>query len=161
VSDRITITKTTRHGSRNLHTFVLEEGDWWAWNPPSRGQTKEWRREIVNAGLGAQFNGDLVVFGRHDEQPPRPSRNSSDRPLKDYEAPVPLAKGVNTAGATLAVILDALHSADRHKVDLGNVKAIVSELGSYISSFVKSDGAQRRRAEKALYAEILKRCTTI
>jgi hypothetical protein len=162
VSDySITISKATRHGRRNLHTFVFEDGNWWAWNPPSRGQIDEWRRETVAAGRAARFDEELVVFGQIDEQPTRPHRTTSDRALKDYEKSVKLADGVNAEGPTLAVILDALHSDRRPSVDIDDIKTVLSELGSQIKRLDTLPDEQRQHATPALYTEILRRCTTL
>ena len=52
-------------------------------------------------------------------------------------------------------------SGARHFVDLSDVKAIVSQLGSRIGALATLTDHQRRIAEPALFGEILRRCTTM
>jgi hypothetical protein len=74
---------------------------------------------------------------------------------------VTLAQGVDIPATTLAAILDALVSKARHRIDLKDIKVIVSQLGSHIAGLYTLTGEQRRLAGWALYTEILRRCTTM
>lgn len=83
-------------------------------------------------------------------------------PLHHVTARLKLADGQRVTGTTLAVILDALRVTDRRPtVDSGDVKAVVSVLGSSIAAFVAAPVEQRRHAEAALYTEICRRCTIV
>jgi hypothetical protein len=90
-------------------------------------------------------------------------RNTADDsvPLENRDGTVFLADGVNPAAATLAVVLSALHSDGRNQVDLGDVKVVLSQLGSRIRQLNALDGTQRRHAQQALCVQILRRCTTL
>jgi len=74
---------------------------------------------------------------------------------------VDLGEGVTPLGFTLAVVLEALHRDGRRGVDLGDLKVVLSQLGSRITALDTLSDEQRRHAQPALYSEILKRCTKI
>jgi hypothetical protein len=75
--------------------------------------------------------------------------------------PVHLADGVDPPGTTLAIILEALERAERFKVDLDDLKLVLSQLGGRIAQFTSSDVKTQQYAEQPLYTEILARCTTM
>ena len=80
------------------------------------------------------------------------------RPLP---AIVPLAQGVDVPARTLVVILEALVSKARHRIDLADVNRIVSQLSPHIARLHTLSEEQRRLAEPALYTQILARCSTM
>ena len=92
---------------------------------------------------------------------PPPARRDLGTSLYDElgDKTIHLADGADVSPETLTVILDALRSDQRHKVDLTDLKCVISQLGSRNSSSLSDE--QRRHAEDALYPEILRRCTTL
>lgn len=155
----VTVTAQTRRGRTNLHTFGIqseaEHLGWFVETPASRKQLKErtmpglvlptsWppspRREI-----GARYYGPIGTghYGPTDD------------------GPIHLASGVDVPRRTLTVILDALRSGEKHEVDVRYINFVVSQLGSRIAQLDTLDSEQRRHAEGALYAEILRRCTSL
>jgi hypothetical protein len=85
---------------------------------------------------------------------------SSSARLIDHKS-VDLTPGFDIPVTALTVVLDALRSDGRRKVDVGDIKLIVSQLGSRITQLGGLDDETRRYAEAALYKEILWRCITI
>jgi|SRR6185312_1629476 len=83
---------------------------------------------------------------------------TDSRPLPDV---IDLAKGVDVSRGTLEVVFDALVSAERHRIDVADLKRVVSQLGSRIRQLNNLSGEQRRLAEPALYTEILARCSSM
>jgi hypothetical protein len=61
----------------------------------------------------------------------------------------------------MATILDALQSDARHQVDLADVLRVRSQIGPRILQFNTGPRGHREHAERALYAEILRRCTNL
>ena len=59
------------------------------------------------------------------------------------------------------MVFDALVSAGRHRIDLADINRIVSQLGSRIVGLPTLAPEQRRIAEPALYAEILRACSSM
>lgn len=166
----------TARGSRNkrtfLHTFAFREraevdgfayGDhdatWVVATPLTSGQADqaEARRGRTRAPAiaerrdGAGEQGDeliaesFVAFGSESMK----------------QVPVRLAQGVDVQPAVLSVILNALHSHGRHEVDIGDIKVVVSQLGSVISKFIALPDEMARNAEATLYSEILQRCSML
>jgi hypothetical protein len=149
----ITVSTVTRHGRTNLHTFgkLLEAQHlrWFLETPPSRKQVKE--RLTPHSPFGVQ------------SWPPPPRRQVVGHDLYDElrDGPFHLFAGVDPSSATLAVVLNALRSGQRHEVDLGDIKLVLSQLGSDITRLNTLSGEQRQHAEAALYPKILQRCTTL
>lgn len=86
---------------------------------------------------------------------------------------VHLADGVDIAAGTMAFILDALRSDERHHVDIDDIKLVVSQLGSQIARIPELPTLARRDSptpeqveqlttvrliQKALHKEVLRRC---
>jgi len=154
----VTVTAQTRRGRTKLHTFGIQSESehlgWFAETPASRKQLKE--RIVPGLVLPTSW-------------PPAPRREIGARyyaPIgtDSYgpvdEGPIHLAPGVDVPRRTLNVILNALRSADRTSVDLGDITTVVSQLGSRIGRLGSLDEVQRRHAEPALYSQILERCTS-
>lgn len=142
---RVLVSDRTHHGRRKLHTFVVHTaGERWCREPDIakavRGQ--------FDRGQGTPRNPvDLAEAGM------------LRTPLADVEH---LAPGVDVSGPTLAFIFEALASGGRHEVDLKDLNRIVSQLGSLIArTAALAEGGARQQAEAALFAEILRRCTTV
>ena len=129
---RIVVTEQTRHGRTKRHTFVLD--------PFADDDPEHWGRETEKP---IRAHGELVTF---------------TEPLRET---VSLARGVDMPSSVLVVILEALVSDARHSVDLADIKVVVSQLGSRLGTLDTLSAEQRRRAEPALFAEVLSRCTTI
>lgn len=70
---------------------------------------------------------------------------------RDFRIPVHIAN----------VIFDALRADKRHRVDIDDMKTVVSQLGSQISGLGQLPAEHRRRAEQALCTLILGRCTNL
>ncbi|MGO9352184.1 MAG: hypothetical protein ACLP3C_15675 [Mycobacterium sp.] len=131
----------TEHGSTKRHRFVLDPdtedepgGPHWRWyagKPPARGAFTE---------RGQRWWG---------------------APRRPLPAITDLAKGVDVPGPTLEVVFDALVSGRRHRIDLADIKRIVSQLGSRIARLDTLAADQRRLVEPALYTEILARCISM
>ncbi len=133
---RYAIVVKTRRGadSRSARTFASNSpGEWFRVLPRSARQS---RREDLRNGPTTEPLGDGTVH---------------------------LAEGFEPRASHLTVILDALRSGDRHDVDLADIRLVVTDnsLGRRISSLSTLTAEQRRLAQPALYAEILRRCTII
>jgi len=159
----VDICAPTRRGRTTLHTFAFLDpvpGGWWPQHVPTEKQTRvlqrevQARREIRERGGDPGSPGWLVRTPARATYPPGPLG-------KDPHAVVHLAAGVDIQSGSLAVILDALRVADRHEVDLRDIKVVVSQLGSHINEFCEARPSARRHTQAALYAEILRRCTTL
>lgn len=130
---RVTVTA----GATNLHSFVHIVDAWFVADPPSRRQSNQWQRRL------------------HPSNPNRPSDDGLTRApwsrgpgqlsvgdLLD-ERRIPFARGVEPRGDTLAVVLDALRSGGRHRVDIADVKVVLSQLGSRITRLGSLPAGQR------------------
>jgi len=146
----ITVSTPTRHGRTNLHTFgkPVEEAPWMLETHASRKQFKQRRTPLSPFGVA--------------NWPPPPRRDLGTSLYGELgDKTIDLADGADVSPETLTVILDALRSDQRHKVDLTDLKCVVSQLGSRIAKLSSLSDEQRRHAEVALYSEILRRCTTL
>lgn len=141
---RVVITEGTRHGPAKRHTYVRRF-------PKSNGPSR-WRSEPA-----ISFK---TLAHEHKQHGDRPIPGSASPPL-EAGTTVVLCNDVDIPVGMLVFILDACASVARHQIDIADIKMIVSQLGSRISQIETLDGEQRRLAEPALYAEILRRCTTI
>ncbi len=154
-------------GAGHLHTFVRfvraeNPAEWATATPPSHKQRAEHaqRRREETAAVVREMTAleqPRAIFAT-----PMPTRWHAD----SYGAvlgaePINLGRGMAPRGDTLAVVLEALHRGGRTEVDLGDLKVILSQLGSHITRLGGLSDEQRRHAEPALYAEILRRCTTV
>ena len=74
---------------------------------------------------------------------------------------VPLAGDFPVARDQLVIVLEALRSDERHRVDVDDIKVIVSQLGWPMSQLGTLPADQLRHAEAALYKEICRRCTSM
>ena len=157
-ADRITVSTATGHGRRHLHTFELSDPDpagdrhWLVATPLARGQ----RGALAQRRQGKSF----MAAARELIGQRRFGMNAQGR-LDEHTGPVHLAAGVDVAPEILCVILDAHHQQGRRHVDLGDLKVVVSHLGSHIRKLADLDPEQRQHALSALYSEILRRCTTL
>jgi hypothetical protein len=147
----ITVSATTNRGRTKLHTFgklvEAEHLDWFAETHASRKQVQQ--RRIPGCALPSPW--------------PPPPRRRLGTALYDQlgDGTIHLADGVDLSAATLTVILNALRSDDRHEIDVDDLKTVLSQLGSLISQLRELDDEQRRLAEPALFAEILRRCAKL
>lgn len=169
----VTVSARADHGTRTLlHTFVYRRqavvdgmpyGDadntWVVATPPTRGQADDanYRRSVIRADSvthrrdgGGEQGDDLTAeaFAMYG-------------PESASSVPVHLARGVDVSPGVLSVILDALRSADRHEVDIHDIKVVVSQLGSLIVRLSSLAEPEARNAATALYTEILKRCSML
>lgn len=139
---RIVVTEQARRGTAKRHVFVLSEDE-----------EPEWER------CTGEFTADTTIFraGENDSPP--------NRMVMTFSEPLPqrldLAPGVRVSRQTLTIILDALASRGKHKIDISDINRIVSQLGSRLADLDALDSGRRILAEPALYTEILKRCITI
>lgn len=154
-------------GRDPLHTFVrFVRGDnpaeWATATPASHKQRAEYgqrRREETAAVLRemTDLEQPRAIFAA-----PAPTRWHADSYGRVLDSEhISLGEGISPRGDTLAVVLEALHHGCRTEVDLGDLKVILSQLGSHITRLGGLSDEQRRHAEPALYAEILRRCTTV
>jgi hypothetical protein len=153
----VTITAATRHGRTKLHTFTAD-GDAWVYGTmPTRKQFEAHRRELA-AGQDVVELWERRSLARHPDMgvPYGVGLAAPD----SSEPAIHLARGVDVTHGTLAVILDALRSGERHEVDIHDIKVVVSQLGSEIARLFSLPSELRRHAEQALYTEIL-RCTNL
>jgi len=152
----ITVTVQTRHGRTNLHTFGIqseaEHLGWFIETPASSKQLKERTVPGVPFLVGAPTGQRRRIGARYY----MPIGTRSYGPIDD--GPIHLGPGVDIGRRALNVILDALRSDQRPTVDLADIKAVVSQLGSHMSRLDNLDEDQRGHAESALYMLILKRC---
>jgi hypothetical protein len=158
----VQISAPTRRGRTTLHTFAfIDPGVWWPQIVTTEKQLRAIQREVKARREISERGGDLGSPGWLVRPPARATYPPG--PLgKDPHALVPLAPGVDIQAGSLAIILDALRGADRHEVDLRDIKVVVSQLGSYINKFCESrPSARQLDARAALYVEILRRCTTL
>lgn len=127
---------------RKMHTFVLVSGE----------------EEVANSPL--HWEHVTETFRDHSSGIPgsRPMPASLSKPLPEK---VHLATSVDIPSSILTAILDALVSGSRHKIAIDDVNYIVSEQGSDIAKVCALPEEQRGLAESALYATILRRCSSI
>ncbi len=132
---------TTSGRGKKKHTFVLVPDEEEVPSSPVH-----WERvtETLRDHATGLSSGKLVV--------------SLSEPLPEV---VHLAKSVDVPLSMLTVILDALVSGAQHKISLDEVKHIVSHHGSDITKVCALPAETRRLAESALYATILRRCSSI
>jgi hypothetical protein len=147
--EQIVISVATPHGRRKLYTFSNkdQQGAWWPATPIGK---------LASPTTGS-FVDRYAAASKQRLHSPNPEPND---PLGAAKT-VHLEDGFDPPASVLAFILDALHSDKRHDVDLDDIKVVVSQLGSKITKLSSLDDEQRRHAEPALYAEILRRCTTL
>jgi hypothetical protein len=147
----ITISTVTHRGRTKLHTFgKLVEAEHLQWFPETHASRKQMKqRRIPGSVLPSPW--------------PPPPRRHLGTDLYDQlgDGTIHLADGVDFPAATLTVVLDALRSGGRHEVDLGDIKTVLSQLGSRIAQLGNLGDEERRRAEPALYVEILRRCAKL
>ncbi|MGF2945830.1 hypothetical protein [Mycobacterium sp. Lab-001] len=149
-----------RHGRRKLHSFApaFPEVDGpGKWRPETPLTLKQFDEAHRVAG-GTKTSPILDLTPLHAQREGALGL-STDEPLSKKS--VHLAAGVDLSGTTLAVILEALESAEQFTVDIDDIKGVVSQLGHRIACFTSLDDDGRRHAERALYAEIVRRCTTL
>lgn len=142
---------TVSRGRTKLHTFgKLVEADHLPWMPETHASRKQLKqRQTPRSPLPTSW--------------PPPPRRDLGTPLYDEvgDKTIHLADGVDVAPATLTVILDALRSDERHKVDLADIETVVSQLGSRIARLANLSDEERRHARAALYKQILERCISL
>jgi hypothetical protein len=143
---------TVSTGRTKLHTFgkpiEAPHLPWFVETHASRKQFKQ--RQTPQSPLGVA------------SWPPPPRRDLGT-PSSDElgDGTVHLADGVDVSAGTLAVVLDALRSDERHEVDLDDLKVVVSKHGSRIAQLDSLANEYRRLATAALYTKILECCTRI
>lgn len=96
-----------------------------------------------------------------DDEPDWQRVTGSDYRSEPLPATVAVGSGVSVAAPSLRVVLDALASGGRHRIEVEDLKVILSQLGSRISHVGVLPAAQRRHAERALHTAILSRCTSL
>jgi hypothetical protein len=152
----VTVSKATLHGRLKLHTFTHVSGFthtsglWVVTTPLSHKQRKQAHQAFTPAG----------TWTRPPLRRQLADKVSASPRLIDHKT-VKLAADFAVPAMILTAVLDALRSDGRPEVDLGDIKRIDSQLSSDIMQLGSLDGETRRRAEAALYTEILRRCTTI
>ena len=133
---QIQVIEQTKHGSA-AHRFVLDPDTWDEPGGP------HWRRYTEKAPPRGPFS----ELGERWWGVPR-------RPLAPVEH---LANGVDVSAAMLTAIFEALVSKGRHRIELADLKRVVSQLGSRIAQLDALPDESRLLAEPALYAAILDR----
>lgn len=156
----ITVSVVSRHGRTKLHTFLrtTDAGEWALVTPRSHRQRAQFDRDQRALRATAARHPDAAVLAAGFRPAPR-QKTHPDAVLGS--ARVDLGEGVNPVGFTLAVVLEALHRDGRRGVDLGDLKVVLSQLGSRITALDTLSHELRRHAQPALYSEILKRCTKV
>ncbi|MCB1266444.1 MAG: hypothetical protein KDB56_18050 [Mycobacterium sp.] len=141
---RVVITEQTRRGRSNRHTFVIGHDGQWATEP----DLPKLLERTAAAGYGRPGRpADLARAGM------------LRRPLP---ATVTLSTGATVSAGALTVILDALAGDGRHRVDVADVKRVVSQLGPRLAALADlPDGDTRHAAERAVHQQILSRCTSV
>ncbi|WP_373121132.1 hypothetical protein [Mycobacterium marinum] len=136
------------HRGAKRHAFVLVADD-----EAQPDSPLHWER-VIHTSRDIVGSGPLALGS--------PTTNVAIISLSEpLPAKVPLARNVDIPAGVLSVILDALVSQARHKIDLSDIKIIVSQLGSRIVRLDTLDAERRRLAEPALHKEILARCTKV
>ena len=141
---RVVVTEQTRHGRANRATFVIGHDDRWAIEP----DLPKLLERTARAGYG---------------QPGRPNDLERSGMLRRPLPPtVTLCAGVTVSAGALEAILDALAEDGRHRVDVADVKRVVSQLGSRLTALAGiADDQTRQAARAALCKQIVARCTTL
>jgi hypothetical protein len=134
---RIAVVARTRHGTRK-QPFVLASKD-----EADPDAELCWKR--VTDTVPFSVDGHRGKIPVSEQLPPT----------------VQLAEGAALPAAMMATIFDALLSGARHQVDLADVLRVRSQIGPRILQFNTWPRGQREHAERALYAEILRRCTNL
>ncbi len=166
----ITVSVASRHGRTQLHTFIRlpdhipRDGfnaGWGQATPRSHRQRAQFDRDQrrLNALAAHHPEHDWLAPAAADFRPAPRQKTHPDAVLGSPR--VDLGEGVNPVGFTLAVVLEALHRDGRRQLDLGDLKVVLSQLGSRITALDTLADEQRRHAEPALYSEIVRRCTTV
>jgi hypothetical protein len=155
----VTVTANTNRGRTNLHTFGSWDdtpGEWFLMDRPSERQTGELSRALHPSRRAVDAEEPLAR-----DRPLRvPAGDTRFGDMLAEGARVDLAPGVSPHGSTLAVVLEALRQDQRTRVDVADVKVVLSQLGSHITKLDSlTDEQTRHAAEAALYAEIRNRCT--
>ena len=163
----ITVSVASRHGRTQLQPFIRlpdhipRDGfnaGWGQVNPRSHRQRAQFDRDQRALRAAAARHSDAAVLAAGFRPAPR-QKTHPDAVLGSPR--VDLGEGVNPVGFTLAVVLEALHRDGRRQLDLGDLKVVLSQLGSRITALDTLADEQRRHAEPALYSEIVRRCTTV
>jgi hypothetical protein len=165
--DTITVSVASRHGRTKLHTFIRlpdqgardeSSAGWVRATPRSHRQRAKFDRDQRALREAAAHHPGAAVLAAGFQLAPR-QKTHPDAVLGSSR--VDLGEGVTPLGFTLAVVLEALHSDGRRGVDLGDLKVVLSQLGSRITALDTLSEELRRHAQPALYSEILKRCTKV
>jgi hypothetical protein len=164
-----TVSVSAARGSSRtrLHTFVRfvrgnNPAQWATATPPSdkqRAKHAQQRREET-AGVLREMTDIEQPRAIFVTPPPPRSHTDSYGTVLDSDT-INLGDGLSPRGDTLSVVLEALCHGGRAEIDLGDLKKILSQLGSRITGLGGLPDEQRRHAEPALYAQILSRCTTV
>lgn len=147
----ITVSTASRHGRTKLHTFGKEtEAEHLRWFIETHSSRKELnQRKVPGVPLPTPW-------------PPPPRRDLGAAYYDELPSgSLHLAEGVDISGDTLTVVLDALRSAQRHEVDLDDLRRVVSQCGGRISNLEQLSGGNRSLAEQALHAAILRECSPV
>lgn len=139
---RVAVTEETRHGRATRHTFAIAKSGQWVTMP----DIPKLLERSTRRGYG---------------RPSEPADLSYIAPKPSLPEKVVLADDFTVSSSALTVILDALALNGRHRVDLGDIKRVVSQLGPRLTALETLPDDKRRLAAPALYAQILSRCTTV
>lgn len=159
----VTVTEQARRGRKKLLTFQRMSGatgSWVAIAPPqSFGEIKRHGRPAtITQGAAIYVLGERFPV---ETPPPTDRRGPVAAGTELVSGAVPLTDDFRPPAAVLSTVLDALASDERMVADVGDLKAVVSELSPMIKKFRHMPVAARRHAQAALYTEILRRCSTL
>lgn len=143
---RITISRHTRRGRRNLHVFEygVTAGLWIAQDPLSHDERQAarkdyWTRPPARRQLSAASTSPRLI----------------DHKVIDF------GENTHVSARLLGVVLDALHAAGRAEVDVDDIKAVESQLSWKVQQLAGLPDPDRRRAEELLHVIIQERCSSV
>lgn len=166
--DRVVVSVQSGAKRTKLHTFISppvarfpESSTWALATPLSHKQSVVFDNEARRLERLAEAHPELAALA--DGMRPTLRREAGGLVYGEQLADkrIDLGEGVTPQGRTLAVVLQALRGGGRREVDLRDLKVVFSQLGGRITALDSLDDEQRRHAAPALYAEILRRCTTL
>jgi len=166
--DRVVVSVQSDGRRTRLHTFISPPAGqypgynrWALATPLSRKQAEKYDADLAELHSRAEQIPALMPLAEGAR--PQVRRKAGDLHYGETlgDKRVSLGYGVSAQGWTLGVIFEALRSAGRSEVDLRDIKTVLSQLGKSITRFNELPVEQWRHAEPALYAEIVRRCTTV
>jgi hypothetical protein len=152
----VTISAVTRLGRTTLHHFCFDNGWWRSMAMPTQQQVDDALCRDTNPDFNDVGEENFVLVSR---RPDLGVPYGICLGFPEAQRTIHLARGVDVASDTLALILDAVRSDGRHEVEIRDINTVVSQLDSAIAQLPSLPADTRQLAERALYAEILRRCT--